>query len=52
MVTISRKEVRKMSKAIGMAEYKTVSAGVLAADAMVKAADVTIIEAQDRKSVV
>ncbi len=35
-----------MSKAIGMAEYKTVSAGVVAADAMVKAADVTIIEAQ------
>lgn len=35
-----------MSKAIGMAEYKTVSAGVAAADAMVKAADVTIIEAQ------
>ena len=35
-----------MSKAIGMAEYKTVSAGITAADAMVKAADVTIIEAQ------
>ena len=35
-----------MTKAIGMAEYKTVSAGVQAADAMVKAADVTILEAQ------
>ncbi|CUX36219.1 BMC domain-containing protein [Clostridium sp. C105KSO13] len=35
-----------MSKAIGMVEYKTVSAGVVAADAMVKTSDVTIIEAQ------
>lgn len=35
-----------MGKAIGMAEYKTVSAGVMAADAMVKAADVEIVEAQ------
>jgi len=35
-----------MSKAIGMAEYKTVSAGVIAADAMVKTSDVDIIEAQ------
>ncbi|MBA4699127.1 MAG: BMC domain-containing protein [Ruminococcus sp.] len=35
-----------MSKAIGMAEYKTVSAGVVAADAMVKTSDVNIIEAQ------
>lgn len=35
-----------MSKAIGMVEYKTVSAGVTAADAMVKTADVSIIEAQ------
>lgn len=35
-----------MSKAIGMVEYKTVSAGVTAADAMVKASEVEIIEAQ------
>lgn len=35
-----------MSKAIGMAEYKTVSAGVVAADAMLKTSDVKIIEAQ------
>lgn len=35
-----------MSKAIGMVEYKTVSAGVMAADAMVKTAEVDIIEAQ------
>lgn len=35
-----------MSKAIGMAEFKTVSAGVSAADAMVKTADVDIIEAE------
>ena len=35
-----------MSKAIGMVEYKTVSAGVIAADAMVKTADISIIEAQ------
>jgi len=35
-----------MNKAIGMVEYKTVSAGVSAADAMVKTADVGIIEAQ------
>lgn len=35
-----------MSKAIGMIEYKTVSAGVVAADAMVKTSDVSIIEAQ------
>ena len=34
-----------MGKAIGMAEFKTVSAGVTAADAMVKTAEVTIIEA-------
>ena len=32
-----------MSKAIGMVEYKTVSAGVVAADAMVKAANVRLI---------
>ncbi len=35
-----------MSKAIGMVEYKTVSSGVLAADAMVKTSEVDIIEAQ------
>ena len=32
-----------MSKAIGMVEYKTVASGVVAADAMVKAANVTLI---------
>lgn len=35
-----------MSKAIGMAEYQTVSTGIKAADLMVKTADVEIIEAQ------
>lgn len=35
-----------MGKAIGMVEYKTVSSGVTAADAMVKTAEVDIIEAQ------
>lgn len=35
-----------MSKAIGMVEYKTVSAGITAADAMVKTSEVNIIEAQ------
>lgn len=35
-----------MSKAIGMVEYKTVSAGVTAADAMVKTSEISIIEAQ------
>ena len=35
-----------MSKAIGMVEYVTVSTGILAADIMVKTADVNIIEAQ------
>lgn len=35
-----------MGKAIGMVEYKTVSSGVTAADAMVKTAQVDIIEAQ------
>lgn len=35
-----------MSKAIGMVEYKTVAAGITAADAMVKTADISIIEAQ------
>lgn len=34
-----------MSRAIGMAEFKTVSAGVTAADAMVKTSEVSIIEA-------
>lgn len=35
-----------MSKAIGMIEFKTVSAGVTAADTMVKTAAVELIEAQ------
>ena len=35
-----------MSKAIGMIEYRTVSAGITATDLMVKTADVDIIEAQ------
>ena len=35
-----------MSKAIGMVEYKTVSAGITATDAMVKTSEVSIIEAQ------
>ena len=35
-----------MSKAIGMVEYKTTSAGVVAADSMVKTSEVSIIEAQ------
>ena len=35
-----------MSKAIGMIEYKTVSAGITATDLMVKTADVDLIEAQ------
>ncbi len=35
-----------MNKAIGMIEFKTVSAGVTAADQMVKTADVEILEAQ------
>lgn len=35
-----------MSKAIGMVEFKTVSAGITAADAMVKTADIDIIEAE------
>lgn len=34
-----------MAKAIAVSEYKTVSAGVTAADAMLKAADVDIVEA-------
>ena len=32
-----------MSKAIGVVEYKTVSAGVVAADAMVKSANVQLV---------
>ena len=35
-----------MAKAIGMIEFKTVSAGVTAADTMVKTAAVELIEAQ------
>lgn len=35
-----------MGKAIGMIEFKTVSAGVTAADIMVKTADVELLEAQ------
>ena len=35
-----------MSKAIGMIEYKTVSAGITAADQMVKTAAVELLEAQ------
>lgn len=35
-----------MSKAIGMVEYKTVSAGMQAADLMIKTAQVEILEAQ------
>ena len=35
-----------MSKAIGMIEFKTVSSGITAADAMVKTAQVEIVEAQ------
>lgn len=34
-----------MSKAIGVTEYKTVSMGITAADAMVKASEVDIVEA-------
>ena len=34
-----------MSKALGMIEFKTVSAGVTAADAMVKTASVELVEA-------
>lgn len=40
------KEDLVMSKAIGMIEFKTVSAGITAADQMVKTANVEIIEAQ------
>ncbi len=35
-----------MSKALGMIEFKTISAGITAADQMVKTANVEIIEAQ------
>lgn len=50
MINMLSYKIRKvghiMSKAIGMVEYKTVSAGITAADAMVKTAAVDIIEAQ------
>lgn len=36
----------RMGKAIGMVEYKTVSAGITAVDTMVKTSEVSIIEAQ------
>ena len=35
-----------MSRAIGMIEFKTVSAGITAADQMVKTAEVELLEAQ------
>lgn len=35
-----------MGKALGMVEYKTVSTGILAADLVLKTADVNVIEAQ------
>jgi microcompartment protein CcmL/EutN len=35
-----------VSKAIGMIEFKTVASGIMAADAMVKTAEVEIVEAQ------
>lgn len=35
-----------MAKAIGLIEFKTVAAGVTAADVMVKTAEVEILEAQ------
>lgn len=35
-----------MGKAIGMVEFKTVSAGVVAADTMVKTSDVELVEAE------
>lgn len=35
-----------MNKAIGMVEYKTVSAGILAADLIIKTAEIEVIEAQ------
>lgn len=38
--------VKNMSRAIGMIEFKTVSAGITAADQMVKTADVELLEAQ------
>ena len=34
-----------MSKAIGMVEYKTVSAGITAADTMVKTSEIEVIQA-------
>ena len=44
-IAIERKS-HPVSRAIGMVEFKTISAGVTAADAMVKAAAVELIEAQ------
>lgn len=38
--------VRILDKAIGLVEYKTVAAGITAADKMVKASEVDILEAQ------
>ena len=35
-----------MGKAIGMVEYQTVSTGILAADLVIKTAQVDVIEAQ------
>lgn len=35
-----------MGKALGMVEYKTVSTGILAADLVLKTADVNVVEAQ------
>ena len=35
-----------MARAIGMIEFKTVSAGITAADQMVKTSEVEILEAQ------
>ena len=45
-MTVVRKGCNIMAKAIGMIEFKTVSAGVTAADQMVKTAAVELIEAQ------
>lgn len=39
-----------MSKAIGMVEYKTVSAGMTAADTMIKTAEIEVIQAFYRMS--
>lgn len=42
----TERQVIPMGKALGMIEFKTVSAGVTAADAMVKTAAVELVEAQ------